>query len=199
MVRNINPLNNNHMNELTMEERAKVLNSLGYEENLYTPSCIRTVSGRYVNVFEPKPEMFCIEDIAHALSMMPRFGGHLPFWYSVADHSVYSCGQASEEYKFTALMHDCSEAFLMDIPKPIKSGIAGYEQIEDNLMKFLANLFGFIYPLPEEVKAIDKNMLEWEWDNLMLKSKKADWGPRSKEMFLEQFQRYNPLPSRNSS
>jgi hypothetical protein len=27
---------------------------------------IRTVTGKWVNVFDPKPEMFDIEDIAHA-------------------------------------------------------------------------------------------------------------------------------------
>lgn len=57
-------------------------------ENLYTKDCIRTVSGIYVNVFEPKPEMFVIEDIAHALSFMPRFAGHLRWPYSVAQHSL---------------------------------------------------------------------------------------------------------------
>ena len=51
------------------------------EENLYTPNCIRTFTGIYVNVFEPTPEMICIEDIAHALSNQCRFSGHLPTFY----------------------------------------------------------------------------------------------------------------------
>ena len=54
------------------------------KENLYTPNCIRTFTGLYMNVFNPKPDMICIEDIAHALSQQPRFGGHLPRMYSVA-------------------------------------------------------------------------------------------------------------------
>ena len=53
-------------------------------ENLHTADCIRTFTGLYMNVFEPTPEMICIEDIAHGLSNMPRFGGHLPEFYSVA-------------------------------------------------------------------------------------------------------------------
>jgi hypothetical protein len=74
-------------------------------------NCIRTNSGLYINVFEPTPDMISIEDIAHALSFMPRFGGHLDKFYSVAQHSVYcSFMVESIEDKKAALLHDASEA-----------------------------------------------------------------------------------------
>lgn len=57
-------------------------------ESLYTPNCIRTFTGIYMNVFDPTDEMICIEDIANALSHQCRFAGHLPNFYSVAQHSV---------------------------------------------------------------------------------------------------------------
>lgn len=137
-------------------------------ENLYTPNCIRTFSGLYVNVFEPSPEMFKIEDIAHALSHQPRFSGHLRDFYTVAQHSIHCSKKVGAPWAFDALMHDCSEAYLLDMPSPIKARMPEYKAVEDNLMKMLAEVFGFRYPLPPEVKAIDREMLQLEWDHFML-------------------------------
>jgi hypothetical protein len=137
-------------------------------ENLHTPDSIRTVTGRYVNVFAPQPHMFCIEDIAHALAHQPRFGGHLPRWYSVGMHvlNVMDCVQG--EFKFDALMHDCSEAYLTDMPSPIKARMPEYKAIEDSLMRYLSKGFGFRWPLPETVKQADGAMLRNEWRSVML-------------------------------
>lgn len=117
------------------------------EENLYTPDCIRTFTGIYVNVFEPTEEMICIEDIAHALSNQCRFGGHLPVFYSVAQHSIIMSDKMHESHKLAALLHDASEAYLLDIPRPIKKGLSNYKEIEDKLMTAIAAKFGFEYPL----------------------------------------------------
>src|SRR5665811_1025646 len=97
-------------------------------ENLYTPNCIRTFTGIYMNVFEPTPEMISIEDIAHALTMQCRFGGHLPDFYSVAQHSL-NCSYLIDnpKLKLTALLHDASEAYLLDIPRPIKNNLNNYK------------------------------------------------------------------------
>lgn len=137
-------------------------------ENLYTPKSIRTVTGRYVNVFEPERHMFCIEDIAHALSNQPRFGGHLPRWYSVGMHVLNVMNLAPVDQQFDALMHDCSEAYLIDIPKPIKDMLPDYLALEERLSRFLAQGFGFTWPLHEKVKAADRRMLELEWQYVML-------------------------------
>ncbi len=166
--------------------------SLGIE-NLYTPDCIRTVTGKYVNVFDPKPEMFCIEDIAHALSMQPRFGGHLPVQFSVAEHSINCSFVADEFYKLTALMHDASEAYLLDIPRPIKQRLANYKEIEHGLMVVLSHVFGFQYPLPGEVKAIDEQMLRFEWNSMMISAETTVRPlPASiaKKVFIQQFEVY---------
>lgn len=144
------------------------------EENLYAKDCIRTVSGIYINVFEPTAEMICIEDIAHGLANQCRFGGHLPEFYSVAEHSLNCCYLIEEpEHKLAALMHDASEAYLMDIPRPIKQRLSNYKEIEDGLMKLIADVFGFEYPLHEKIKKVDETMLQIEWDCLMLKN--ARW------------------------
>lgn len=139
-------------------------------ENLYTPNCIRTFTGIYMNVFEPTIDMICIEDIAHALSNQCRFGGHLPEFYSVAQHSLLCSQLVSDKYKLQALLHDASEAYLLDIPSPIKRSLSNYKEIEDKLMLLIAEKFGFNYPLEKPVKNIDKKLLELEWNTLMLRN-----------------------------
>lgn len=171
-------------------------------ENLYTPNCIRTVTGIYMNVFEPTAEMICIEDIAHALTYQCRFGGHLTKFYSVAQHSL-NCSYLinDDKNKLAALLHDASEAYLLDIPSPIKKGLSNYKYIEDKLMAVIAEKFGFDYPLHDEVKESDKIMLELEWDCLMLGKDshkletKDEWDIRND--FMRMFKYYTRL--RNKS
>ena len=141
-------------------------------ENLFTPDCIRTFSGQYVNVFDPKPETILIEDIAHALSFQCRFGGHLPQFYSVAQHSRL-CSQLlyGTEHELSALMHDASEAYLLDIPSPIKKKLSNYAEIEDRLMKIISEKFRFKYPFHDLVHQADRKMLEIEWNEIMLGKK----------------------------
>jgi uncharacterized protein len=162
------------------------------KENLYTINHIRTFSGIYINPTNPKPELITIEDIAHSLSMQPRFGGHLPVWYSVAQHCV-GVAQHCKKDKLQALLHDASEAYLMDIPSPIKCQISNYKEIECKLMECIALKFGFNWPLSDEVKEADRKMLEWEWDYKMIKGKSdlPGWPPHtSKHTFLKLFAEY---------
>ena len=65
-------------------------------------------------------------------------------------------------------MHDASEAYLLDMPKPIKVELSEYNDIEDNLMKILAKKFGFNYPKSPEVERVDIHLLKWEWETIML-------------------------------
>lgn len=158
------------------------------QENLFTTKCIRTVTGIYVNVFEPTPAMICIEDIAHSLSHQCRFGGHLPYFYSVAQHSLWCSHNVPAQHKLAALLHDASEAYLLDIPKPIKKELKDYQVVEDRLMKVIAEKFGFQYPLAEEIKQIDARALQREWDNFMLAGTPSQSDHRRvKEGFLRYF------------
>ena len=65
------------------------------------------------------------EDIAHSLSLLCRFGGHVSKFYSVAEHSVLvsrvlAKEKANQLTQFGGLLHDAEEAYLPDIPNPIK-------------------------------------------------------------------------------
>lgn len=153
---------------------------------------IRTFTGKWVNVFAPTKEMFCIEDVAHALSHQCRFGGHLPKFYSVAQHSVMCSRLVKVGHKKPALMHDCSEAFLLDIPRPIKNKLSNYKEIEHNLMLFLSDVFEFEYPLSPEVTEVDEKMLQIEWETIIFGKTILDdfeiWTPEvAKENFIKEF------------
>ncbi len=150
---------------------------------------IRTFTGKWVNVFNPTPDMFCIEDIAHALSHQCRFGGHLPEFYSVAQHSVSCSYLVDHKNKKSALMHDSSEAFLVDIPRPIKKLLSNYKEIEHNLMVVLSDVFKFEYPLSPEVLAVDEEMLQLEWNSMIMRKQSLEiWTPeKAKEIFIKEY------------
>ena len=169
------------------------------EKGLYTPDCIRTVSGRYVNLIHPDPDTLHIEDIAHALSNIPRFGGHLPIFYSVAHHSVAVCEKLrslSREERFQALMHDASEAYLLDIPAPLKAHLPEYRAIEARMMKALAQRFGFQWPMLANVHLADRAVLQEEWEEIMLADSKqlpyTNSPPYSAARFLTCFHELKP-------
>ena len=103
-----------------------------------------------------------IQDIAHALSQNCRFNGHLADFYSVAEHSVIVSYLVPSRYAMTALLHDVSEAFVPDMPRPFKPLITGFEEYEDRIQEAVAACYGTVYPLPEEVKYIDKNIVRDE-------------------------------------
>jgi hypothetical protein len=162
-------------------------------ENLYSPDCIRTFTGKYINPLNPDPDQICIEDIAHALSMMPRFGGHLPVFYSVAEHCIRVAEHLPDNFKLEGLLHDASEAYLIDVPRPIKYNLGGYREYENALMLMIATAFGFSWPLPKEVKEADESLLRREWDGLMLGKSLATYRTMSpmhaKNAFLLLFNR----------
>ncbi len=129
--------------------------------------CIRTHSGLYMNVFEPTLDMLSIDDIAHGLSHQPRFAGHLDRHYSVAQHSILCCERAKPKNKLAALLHDGSEAYMLDMPSPIKARMPEYKAFEHHLMETIAKKFGFQYPYDPEIKEIDTFMLNLEFKKLV--------------------------------
>lgn len=130
--------------------------------------CIRANSGIFVNVFKPKADMFKPEDMAHSLAIMPRFAGHLTRRYSVAQHCINCCNLASKKNKLAALLHDAPEAYLLDIPTPIKAKLPFYKKVENGIMAVIAKTYGIQFPFDSEIKEIDKKMLDIEWENLMV-------------------------------
>src|SRR5579864_6398305 len=92
--------------------------------NLLAPpqsNAIYTYSGRMVDVFRITPDDIDIGDIAHALALTNRFGGHSIVAYSVAQHSLaVSHLQDTTINSIWGLLHDSAETYLTDLASPIK-------------------------------------------------------------------------------
>lgn len=116
---------------------------------------IKTRSGRYLDLADPKPDQFTMLDIASGLSKICRFGGQLEQWYSVAEHSLLcSHMRTSIEIKKALLLHDASEAFIGDVVKPLKIMLPAYQEIEQRLMAVIFEKYGVDDP-DETVMAVD--------------------------------------------
>jgi hypothetical protein len=120
---------------------------------------MQTVSGRQFWPLDPRPEEVLIGDIAHALAMQCRFAGHCRRFYSVAEHSVLLSRAVAPEHKLWALLHDASEAYLVDVPRPVKPYLAGYRSAERRVMIAVCDRFGLPREMPSAVKVADDAIL----------------------------------------
>ena len=93
---------------------------------------LQTYTGKKFEFLKPSNEMIDVEDISHALSFTCRFGGHCKEFYSVAQHCCLVASIVEPKYRLWALLHDAPEAYLVDLPSPLKAHINGdYQKIED--------------------------------------------------------------------
>ena len=144
---------------------------------------IRTFTGRKFWPLAPRTEEIDVKDIAHSLSLQCRWTGHTYCHYSVAEHSIRVSRlsqwmaletnlfghkvQASErmnkisfarEVALWGLLHDASEAYLCDMPSPLKHapGMGQlYKQFEAQLMCVIAERFNLTPHMPSLVKDAD--------------------------------------------
>jgi hypothetical protein len=126
-----------------------------------------TYTGRQFRPLAPRVEDIVIEDIAHALSNICRFTGHVRHFYSVAQHSIYVARSLPRSLQLWGLLHDAGEAYLCDVATPVKNQLIGYRAAEEDLMKAVALKFGLDWPQHPEVKAADRLMFYRERDQLM--------------------------------
>ncbi len=163
---------------------------------------IETFSGERFQPLKPILETIRIEDIAHALSNQCRFSGHTKTHYSVAEHSVRVSPPA---VCFWGLLHDASEAWLVDLPTPLKAHPAigdEYRKAEKRLMRAVCRAFELPLREPAAVKLADAVLLATEvrdlmygrpshWVALVAKPHAAvivPWGPiEAERRFLKRF------------
>jgi hypothetical protein len=139
---------------------------------------IELLSGAYMDYKHPEQSEATIEDIGHALSNVCRFAGHLPRFYSVAQH-VVNVSRVVEELggdrwdQFEGLMHDTAEAFTNDLPTPLKAAFPIFKELEVKIEAAMAKRFKFGFPYCDLVKQADLILLGLE--KVHVKGCSADW------------------------
>ena len=149
-------------------------------------------SGTQVTFMNPRPEQFHLDDIAHSLSLCTRFVGHISRLYSVAEHCCHVSDEVfrvtgSHQAAMCALLHDAEEAYLVDLPGPLKEqdALAAYRGIAFVLKRSLFERFSIDSVYPEWRDAIyeaDRAMLHTE--GLAL-SHNADWQDSKKVLKVQ--------------
>lgn len=124
---------------------------------------------------------------------------------SVAEHSYWVSTIVPPQFALAGLMHDAPEAYVVDLPKPLKDMLPSYKAVEHLVWDAICDHFGMPLELPEPVHQADVEMLLAEKDQL-LGPAPQDWSPffqcfkpanvgelpcwsprEAKRMFLERF------------
>ena len=111
---------------------------------------ITTFTGKKFYFDHIDPDQICIADIAHALSMLCRFTGHVHQFYSVAQHSLLVDQQINgpPHLHLAALLHDAAEAYVNDLATPLKRYLSPvgrfnlYEELHDRILQAVYQKFG---------------------------------------------------------
>lgn len=125
-----------------------------------------TASGAKFFINEQNVTDIPIRDVAHAISMNVRFNGHINKFYSVGEHCLNVSRLVPEKYALWGLVHDVTEAFVPDIPRPFKSLLNGFKEYEDKIGKAYADALELEWPMPKEVHEVDKHIVAVEAQQL---------------------------------
>ncbi|MBC7148967.1 MAG: hypothetical protein H5U22_06270 [Rhizobium sp.] len=152
---------------------------------------MQTYTGRKFWPMDPKPNEVCIRDIAHSLSLQCRYAGHCRRFYSVAEHCVHIArwlvGIAPEAALF-GLLHDASEAYLIDVPRPVKPFLTGYRDAEAKVMAAVCQRFGLPLEMPAAVHEADERIIADELVNLV----RMQWHARHDDPLCVPLQYWSP-------
>jgi hypothetical protein len=164
---------------------------------------MQTYTGRQFWPLDPREDEVCIEDIAHSLAMQCRYAGHCIQFYSVAEHSVHIAWwlhrHADATTALMGLLHDASEAYLIDVPRPVKPFLDGYKSLERWVQNAVMRSFQLPEQMPAAAKEADDRIIADELVNLKpmdwhrfhddpLGVKLAYWSPaEAEERFLSAF------------
>lgn len=136
---------------------------------------ITTFTGKHFYPTDPDITKIDIRDIAHALSMTCRGNGHVKTFFSVGQHCINCAREAklrglSNRMVLACLLHDASEAYMSDVPRPFKHMIPEYIAIEERLLAVIYEKF-LGSPLTGEeermLKIIDDDLLYYDMEELL--------------------------------
>lgn len=121
---------------------------------------LQTFTGKVLRPLDPWPGDFCIEDIAWSLAHQCRYNGHTKLFYSVATHSILVSFFLPQALKLEGLLHDASEAYLTDLPSPVKQQMPEYRKIEARMEDAIEAQFRLVKD--EKVKQADDLVFQCE-------------------------------------
>jgi hypothetical protein len=133
-------------------------------------SWVQTFSGKKFDVLNPRVQDVDFTDIGHALSMQARFNGHTKQFYSVAQHCVIMSLAVPKNLEVYALLHDAAEAYIGDMPQPMKRLFPEFSDLEDSILLVIFKAAGIRPPSQDEwrtVMGFDLRMLITERNQLM--------------------------------
>lgn len=116
---------------------------------------ISLLHGGHFDYISPETSVYTVEDIARGLSHTARFSGQSDRPYYVGQHSVIVSKIVPPEHALAALMHDASECFMCDVPKPLKNLIPDYVVLEQRAEAAIFKKFGIPFPMHPCVKEAD--------------------------------------------
>lgn len=165
---------------------------------------IQTISGRHVDVMNPDPDTIILDDIVHAISNLCRYGGHIPHFYSVAEHSTYvakwlHAQDATPDEIITGLLHDAAEAYIGDIVRPLKEhpdfGNTA-KNAEERILTIVHAKYGGTYPHADIIHQADQAIYHWEVANIR-NGYITGWQPgQAREQFIAAYNEYRQRPHR---
>lgn len=138
-------------------------------------SCITTFTGKHFDPTAPDMTKVDIRDIAHALSLTCRGNGHVKTFFSVGQHCI-NCALEAEARGYSArialacLLHDASEAYMSDVPRPFKQSLPEYRKAEEWLLELIyAKFLGSALSKEEQgiIRTIDDDMLYYDMKELL--------------------------------
>ena len=137
---------------------------------------IETFLGHPIDPLNPDPRRIFFMDIAHALSNQCRFSGHTREFYSVAQHSVHVSQHIKEiggcpMTQLYGLMHDASEAYLVDMPTPVKRRMPSYRDAEAPLQRMIEQT---LMPAVQAIERAEIEQIIKEADLAMLAAEARD-------------------------
>jgi hypothetical protein len=157
---------------------------------------MQTYTGKVFWPLDPRADEVDIEDIAHSLSLQCRFAGHSLWHYSVAQHSVLVAQSLQVKEYVPAvvvwgLLHDAPEAYVVDLPRPVKNVVQGYREAENRVMEVIAEHFGLSLPIPDAVHLADNEALATEKRDVMVPCKR-EWAPLPKPWLINRIAAWQP-------
>ncbi|WP_435358332.1 hypothetical protein [Haloarchaeobius sp. DFWS5] len=138
-------------------------------------AAISTQSGGSFRPFDPQPEAVRLADIAHGTANVCRAAGQSRFFYSVALHSVYVSDELgrmgeSSTVQLYGLLHDASEAYMADVPGPLKPHLPNYRRAEAGVQAVVWEAFDLPEPTSAQwtaVKTADDRLQRYELPELI--------------------------------